>query len=106
MVAFEYSVPPGPVGRGRAWQHAQMDPAADHDHGPRPLGEAHARAHREGLPHAHGPADEDATGRPRLGIVGAGHVGLVLGQAFAAAGWPVVAVASRDPARRAAFARG
>ncbi len=40
---------------------------------------------------------------PRLGIVGAGQVGLALGRAFLAAGWPVVAVASRDPARRARF---
>ncbi|MCY7417455.1 MAG: DUF2520 domain-containing protein [Chloroflexi bacterium] len=41
------------------------------------------------------------TGRPRLGIVGAGRVGAALGVAVDRAGWPVVAVASRDAARRA-----
>ncbi len=41
--------------------------------------------------------------RPRLGIVGAGRVGTALGVAFERAGWPVVAVASRDAARRARF---
>jgi predicted short-subunit dehydrogenase-like oxidoreductase (DUF2520 family) len=40
---------------------------------------------------------------PRIGFVGAGPVGLTLARAFSAAGWPVVAVASRDPSRRAAF---
>jgi predicted short-subunit dehydrogenase-like oxidoreductase (DUF2520 family) len=52
-------------------------------------------------PHAHG----DEHGRPRLGFVGAGRVGSVLGAAFADAGWEVTAVASRDPERRARFQR-
>lgn len=43
-------------------------------------------------------------GRPTIGIVGAGAVGTALGVAFARAGWPVVAVASRDPGRRARLA--
>ncbi len=40
---------------------------------------------------------------PRVGIVGAGRVGTALGIAIARAGWPVVAVSSRDAARRARF---
>ena len=38
-----------------------------------------------------------------MGIVGAGAVGTALGVALARAGWPVGAVASRDPARRERF---
>ncbi len=50
-------------------------------------------------PHAHsGPGE-----RPVVGIVGAGPVGLALGVALSRAGWPVGAVASRDPGRRARF---
>lgn len=40
---------------------------------------------------------------PTIGIVGAGAVGTALGTALSRAGWPVVAVASRDPARRERF---
>lgn len=74
-----------------------------HDHGARVLADVHARAHAEGRVHLHARGDDDPDAPPRLGIIGAGHVGLVLGQAFAAAGWPVVAVASRDAGRRARF---
>ncbi|MGZ3586822.1 MAG: Rossmann-like and DUF2520 domain-containing protein [Candidatus Limnocylindrales bacterium] len=75
-----------------------------HEHGQAELAGAHARAHAEGRPHLHGRGEvDDPEGPPRLGIVGAGRVGLVLGRAFSAAGWPVVAVASRDPARRERF---
>ena len=42
-------------------------------------------------------------GLPRIGFVGAGRVGTALGIALRRAGWPVTAVASRDPARREAF---
>jgi predicted short-subunit dehydrogenase-like oxidoreductase (DUF2520 family) len=42
---------------------------------------------------------------PRIGVIGAGRVGLGLGIAFQRAGWPVVAVSSRDPARRERFVR-
>jgi predicted short-subunit dehydrogenase-like oxidoreductase (DUF2520 family) len=38
-----------------------------------------------------------------VGIVGAGAVGTALGVALSRAGWPVGAVASRDPARRERF---
>jgi predicted short-subunit dehydrogenase-like oxidoreductase (DUF2520 family) len=51
-------------------------------------------------------ADQDpgtAGGQPVIGIVGAGHVGTALGVALHRAGWPVGAVASRDPARRERF---
>jgi predicted short-subunit dehydrogenase-like oxidoreductase (DUF2520 family) len=74
-----------------------------HDHGDRVLADVHARAHAAGRAHLHARGDDDPDAPPRLGIIGAGHVGLVLGRAFTAAGWPVVAVASRDPERRARF---
>ena len=41
---------------------------------------------------------------PSTGIVGAGAVGTALGLALSRAGWPIHAVASRDPDRRARFA--
>jgi predicted short-subunit dehydrogenase-like oxidoreductase (DUF2520 family) len=64
---------------------------ADHEHAP---GEAtHAHPHRHSEP-----------GKPPLvGIIGAGAVGTALGAALHRAGWPVVAVASRDEARRERF---
>lgn len=58
---------------------------------------AHPKAHAH--PHVL-PGDD---GRPVLGIVGGGPVGLTLGAALAGAGWHVGAVASRDPARRERF---
>ena len=42
-------------------------------------------------------------GLPNVGIIGAGPVGTALGLAIVRAGWPVVAVASRDAARRERF---
>jgi len=45
------------------------------------------------------------SGHPRIGVIGAGRVGTALGVALSRAGWPVVAVASRDPGRRARFTR-
>jgi predicted short-subunit dehydrogenase-like oxidoreductase (DUF2520 family) len=64
-------------------EHAPHDaPASDHEH-----------------PHAHSAPGE----RPVVGIVGAGAVGLALGIALDRAGWPVGAVASRDPDRRERF---
>ncbi|HEU4672784.1 MAG TPA: DUF2520 domain-containing protein [Candidatus Limnocylindrales bacterium] len=55
--------------------------------------------------HPHGQPHEAAEpgGLPAIGIVGAGPVGTALGAAFARAGWPVSAVASRDPGRRERF---
>jgi predicted short-subunit dehydrogenase-like oxidoreductase (DUF2520 family) len=72
-----------------------LDPAppATHHHGDA----EHASDHP--YPHAHsGPGE-----RPVVGIVGAGAVGTALGVALDRAGWPVGAVASRDPARRERF---
>lgn len=53
--------------------------------------------------HRHPRPPDDPSGHPRIGFVGAGRVGSALGVAFDRAGWPVAAVASRDPARRARF---
>jgi predicted short-subunit dehydrogenase-like oxidoreductase (DUF2520 family) len=50
-------------------------------------------------PHRHSAPGEP----PSIGIVGAGAVGTALGAALHRAGWPVVAVASRDEARRERF---
>ena len=59
--------------------------------------------HDEEHPHAH-PHRRSGQGEPPLiGIVGAGAVGTALGTALHRAGWPVVAVASRDAARRERF---
>jgi len=68
-------------------------PAGAHRHGD----EVHLEAHAH--PHVVAPDD----GRPIIGIVGGGPVGLTLGAALTAAGWQVGAVASRDPARRERF---
>lgn len=87
---------PTPRGAAERPDRGQPDEPAErgHDHG-------------DGLPHDHvhphersGPAD-----RPLTGIVGAGAVGTALGVALSRAGWPIVAVASRDPDRRARFGR-
>jgi predicted short-subunit dehydrogenase-like oxidoreductase (DUF2520 family) len=70
-----------PVGPG-SHRHGDLEHPSDHEH-----------------PHAHsGPGE-----RPVVGIVGAGAVGLALGIALDRAGWPVGAVASRDPDRRERF---
>jgi predicted short-subunit dehydrogenase-like oxidoreductase (DUF2520 family) len=52
-------------------------------------------------PHQHSVPGEP----PTIGIVGAGAVGTALGLALARAGWPIRAVASRDPGRRERFSR-
>lgn len=44
-----------------------------------------------------------AATHPRIGFVGAGHVGATLAVAFARAGWPVTGAASRSELRRAEF---
>jgi predicted short-subunit dehydrogenase-like oxidoreductase (DUF2520 family) len=54
-------------------------------------------------PHPHPVGGEG--GRPRIGFVGAGRVGMGLAIALSRIAWPVSAVASRDPERRAAFRR-
>ncbi|MDO8485204.1 MAG: DUF2520 domain-containing protein, partial [Candidatus Limnocylindrales bacterium] len=50
-------------------------------------------------PHQHSQPGEP----PVIGIVGAGAVGTALGVALSRAGWPIHAVASRDPTRRERF---
>lgn len=47
--------------------------------------------------------DQGSSTAPKVGIIGAGAVGTALGVAISRAGWPVVAVASRDPDRRERF---
>ena len=72
-----------------------LDPVPDghHRHGD----EVHPSDHVH--PHAHSEPGEP----PVVGIVGAGAVGTALGAALSRAGWPVAAVASRDPAHRERF---
>ncbi|MEX2010968.1 MAG: DUF2520 domain-containing protein [Chloroflexota bacterium] len=53
--------------------------------------------------HAHPHVRSERGEPPVIGIVGAGAVGTALGVALRRAGWPVAAVASRDPARRERF---
>ena len=62
-------------------------------------GEVHADGHAHPH-HRSGPGET-----PSTGIVGAGAVGTALGVALSRAGWPIHAVASRDPDRRARFAQ-
>ena len=72
-----------------------LDPAppGSHRHGD----ETHPSDHLH--PHVHsGPGEP-----PVIGIVGAGAVGTALGVALKRAGWPIHAVASRDPGRRERF---
>lgn len=54
--------------------------------------------HPDGHAHPHIHAEPGAT--PITGIVGGGAVGTALGLALRRAGWPIHAVASRDPGRR------
>src|SRR5262245_56698651 len=68
-------------------------PPGHHRHGT----EVHASDHAH--PHVHTEGDDP----PVVGIVGAGAVGTALGVALRRAGWPVKAVASRDPDRRERF---
>jgi len=75
----------------------ELDPArpSEHRHGDLVHAHDHPHPHRASEPGAH----------PLIGIVGAGAVGTALGLAFTRAGWPVSAVASRDPGRRERFLR-
>jgi predicted short-subunit dehydrogenase-like oxidoreductase (DUF2520 family) len=88
---------PDPEERERELRDAGIDtdpePAGVHRHGD----DVHGHAH----PHQGGDAQPGQ--RPIVGIVGAGAVGTALGVALSRAGWPVAAVASRDPARRERF---
>ena len=68
-------------------------PPGGHRHGD----ETHPSDHVH--PHVHAEPGEP----PIIGIVGAGAVGTALGVALSRAGWPIQAVASRDPGRRERF---
>lgn len=70
----------------------ERDGTGPHRHGD----EIHA--HTDPHPHKH-----IGQAAPTIGIVGAGAVGTALGVAISRAGWPVVAVASRDASRRERF---
>ena len=80
-------------------------PAPDERAGPAPDDADHVHEGPHGGPgHRHPHPPHDPSGHPRIGFVGAGRVGCALAVAFATAGWPVAAVATRDPARRERFA--
>jgi predicted short-subunit dehydrogenase-like oxidoreductase (DUF2520 family) len=74
-----------------SYPDSQRDPDAD----------GHARD--AGTPHAHPHRRSEPGEPPLIGIIGAGAVGTALGAALHRADWPVVAVASRDAARRERF---
>jgi predicted short-subunit dehydrogenase-like oxidoreductase (DUF2520 family) len=82
-----------------------VEPAPEQPHAHRPGEPPHAHRPGESPPpgHRHPHPPDHPSGKPRIGFVGAGPVGTTLGIAFSAAGWPVAAVASRDPGRRARF---
>jgi predicted short-subunit dehydrogenase-like oxidoreductase (DUF2520 family) len=68
-----------------------LDPAGHHHDGTEEPGHGHPHRHSEpGQP-------------PLIGIIGAGAAGTAIGTALHRAGWPVVAVASRDEGRRERF---
>ena len=77
--------------RDRADTEAAIEAAGIDLHPPAPGNHAH--------PHQHSQPGEP----PVIGIVGAGPVGTALGVALSRAGWPIHAVASRDPGRREHF---
>lgn len=88
--------------RDREATEAELD-AAGIDLDPMPPG-AHRHVDEHGVsgrahPHQHSQPGEP----PVIGIVGAGAVGTALGVALSRAGWPIHAVASRDPTRRERF---
>src|SRR5919197_527937 len=66
-----------------------------------PTGHHHDGIEEPGHSHPHRRSERGEP--PLIGIIGAGAVGTALGAALHRAGWPVVAVGSRDEARRARF---
>jgi len=80
----------------------ELDPSrSGGHHGEEVAAEPHAHPHES--PHAHPHASSEPGEPPVVGIVGAGAVGTALGVALNRAGWPVLAVASRDAGRRERF---
>jgi predicted short-subunit dehydrogenase-like oxidoreductase (DUF2520 family) len=99
-------LPEADPGRDHEHEHAETEAAieaAGIDLDPTPpafrrhVDETHPSDHAH--PHHHSKPGEP----PVIGIVGAGAVGTALGVALARAGWPVHAIASRDPGRRERF---
>ena len=68
-----------------------------------PSGADHSHPSGSPADHAHPHLRSEPGSPPIVGIVGAGPVGTALGVALHRAGWPVQAVASRDPGRRERF---
>ena len=66
-----------------------------------PTGHDHDGSEEPGHGHPHRHSEPGAP--PQIGIIGAGAVGTALGAALHRAGWPVVAVGSRDEGRRERF---
>ena len=76
-----------------------LDPTHPHDHADDHAHDDHDQTDEHAHPHVRsGPGEP-----PAIGIIGAGAVGTALGVALSRAGWPVVAAASRDAARRERF---
>ncbi len=78
--------------------HLAHDRAPAHTHDTA-ADDAHGHPHDHPHPHVRTEPGE----HPLIGIVGAGAVGTALGVALTRAGWPIAAVASRDPGRRDRF---
>jgi len=78
-----------------------LDPARPGGHHDEDDGHPHDDAIPHDHPHPHVTSEPGHS--PVIGIVGAGAVGTALGVALSRGGWPVHAVASRDPARRERF---
>lgn len=55
--------------------------------------------------HRHPHPPDDPSGHPRIGFVGAGRVGTLLGRAFSQAGWPVTGVVGRRAEQLDSFRR-
>jgi predicted short-subunit dehydrogenase-like oxidoreductase (DUF2520 family) len=96
----------------KAWRGAGDRPSGPGSGSPGPPDAAAlAELERQGIDldphgepgHAHPHHHAEPGEPPVIGIVGAGAVGTALGAALSRAGWPVSAVASRDPARRERF---
>jgi predicted short-subunit dehydrogenase-like oxidoreductase (DUF2520 family) len=90
---------PGDRLRPRVHDHEPGHEAAGHE----AAGHEHGRDHHHGNDHEHAHEHSSPGEPPLIGIVGAGAVGTALGVALTRAGWPIAAVASRDPARRDRF---
>jgi predicted short-subunit dehydrogenase-like oxidoreductase (DUF2520 family) len=99
--------PTGPDGVPEADVHRAETAAAIAEAGidldPLPPGQHRHGSTTHASDHSH-PHVQSAAGEPPIiGIIGAGAVGTALGVALTRGGWPIHAVASRDPARRQRF---